>query len=60
MVRAAKLNRTALYVQYLPDGTTANGYKGKVVVENFNLSGDIGGLETVAITLQGDGALGAA
>lgn len=56
-VRSAKLNRTALLGRYLPDGTVGNGFQGSVVVENFNMSGDVGGLETVSITLQGDGAL---
>lgn len=59
-IRDAWLNRTALYVQYLPDGQVANGFQGAVVVENFNLSGDVGGLETVDISLQADGALSAA
>ncbi len=59
-IRDAWLNRTALYVQYLPDGTTTNGFQGPVVVESFNLSGEVGGLETVEISLQADGALSAA
>lgn len=58
LVQAAKLNRTDLYVQYLPDGVTfALGLKGKCVVESYNMSGDVGDLETVAISLQGNGAL---
>jgi predicted secreted protein len=57
MIRNAKLSRSALQVQYLPDGTVANGFQGAVVVENFNLSGDMGSLETVSITLQANGAL---
>ena len=60
MIRNAKLSRSILYVQYLPTGEVAGGYQGKVVVESFNLAGEIGGLETVAITLQADGALGVA
>lgn len=59
-IRNAWLNRTTLTVQYLPDGTTANGFEGTVVVENFNMSGDVGGQEMVDISLQADGALGAA
>ena len=60
-VRDAKLNRTALKVRYLPTGNVdASGLVGDVVVENFNLSGDVGGLETAAISLQGSGALAAA
>lgn len=57
MIRSAKLNRSQLHVQYLPDGTVANGFQGQVVVENFNLSGEVGGLETAGITLQANGAL---
>ena len=60
MIRTAFLNRTTLYVQYLPDGTTANGFKGEVKCESFNLGGDIAGKEMVTISLQGTGALGAA
>lgn len=56
-IRTAKLARTALLGRYLPDGVAANGFKGSVVVENFNMSGDVGGLETVSVTLQGTGAL---
>ena len=63
-IRDAWLNRSDLYVQYLPFGSAAGqvakGFQGKVVVESFNLSGDVGGLETVGITLQADGALAAA
>jgi hypothetical protein len=57
LVRAAKLNRLDLHVQYLPDGTHTHGLKGKCVVETYNHSGDVGDLETVAIALNGNGAL---
>lgn len=57
IVRNAKLNRTPLHVQYLPDNTVDSGLKGQCVVESFNHSGDVGDLETVAISLQGNGAL---
>lgn len=56
-IRSAFLNRTVLYVQYLPDGVIAGGFQGKVVVENFNLGGEVAGKETVGITLQANGAL---
>lgn len=60
-VRDAKLNRTALKVRYLPTGSAdAAGLVGDCVVESFNLSGDVGGLETVSISLQANGALAAA
>ncbi len=55
LVRSAKLNRTPLKVAYLPNGTA--GYMGDVVVESFNQAGDIGGQETVSISLQADGPL---
>lgn len=60
LVRAAKLGRLPLFMRYLPDGTTTYGLKGAVVVESFNHSGDVGELETVSISLQGNGALSAA
>jgi predicted secreted protein len=59
-LRNAWLNQTVVTVQYLPDGSTGNGFEGDAVVESFNLSGDIEGLELVEISLQADGALGAA
>ena len=60
LIRTASMNRSKLYVQYLPDGVTAGGFQGEVVVETFNLSSGVDDLETVAITLQADGALAAA
>ncbi len=59
-LRNGWLNRTQLWVNYLPDGTTANGFGGPVVVETFNMSGDVGGLEQVELTLVAAGDLGAA
>ena len=53
-------NRTEVYVKYLPNGQDASGFKGKAIVETFNLSGDVGGLETVEISLQAAGPLGSA
>lgn len=61
MVRSAKLNKTDLQMRYLPTGQVdANGLVGDVIVETYNHSGDVGGLETVSISLQGNGALAAA
>ncbi len=57
LVRNALLNRTTLFVQYLPDGDEANGFEGEVIVENFNQSGGVDDLETISMTLQGTGAL---
>ena len=59
MIRNAKLNRTPLFVQYLIDGTTANGFKGQCVVEGFNFSGGVDDKEMVTITLPGKGAIAA-
>jgi hypothetical protein len=55
LVRDAKLNRTDLKVAYLPNGTA--GFMGDVVVESYNMGGEVGGLETVSISLQGNGPL---
>lgn len=53
-------NRTPVWVKYLPNGQDDSGFKGKAIVETFNLSGDVGGLETVEISLQAAGPLGPA
>lgn len=59
--REAKMNRTGLKFRYLPTGAVdAMGLTGNVLVETFALSGDVGGIETVAISLQANGALAAA
>lgn len=60
ILRDAWLNRNNVFVQYLPDGTIANGFEGSTVVETFNMSGEVGGKETVEVTLQADGELSAA
>lgn len=60
LLRDAWLNQNLVTVRYLPDGTTSNGFEGTAVVESINLSGDVGGKETVEVTLQGDGQLSAA
>ena len=65
LIRNALTTRSVLHARYLPKGAADNaaialGFKGPVVVENFNLTGEVGGLETVAITLQANGALAAA
>jgi hypothetical protein len=61
IVRTAKLNKTSILMRYLPTGAVdANGLQGQVIVETFSHSGDVGGLETVSISLQGNGALSAA
>lgn len=56
-LKDAWLNRNAIDMQYLPDGTTGNGLEGPAKVESFNYSGDVGDKETVEVTLQGSGEL---
>ena len=60
VIKQAKLARTTIMFRYLPTGNVdANGLKGNVIVETYNHSGDVGGLETISISLQGNGALSA-
>ena len=54
-VRQAFFNRQLIRVQYLPDGV--KGFVGDAFVETFSHSGDVGGLETVDITLVADSQL---
>ena len=58
LILQAWLDRSALYVQYLPTGATGAqlGVKGKCVVENYNTGGSVADKEMVNITLQADGA----
>ena len=58
-VRDAKLNRTAILMRYLPTGddNDGTGLEGSCLVENFGGSGEVGGLETVSISLQANGPL---
>ena len=51
--RTAWLNGSRLDFRYSPNGTV--GFQGRVYVETFSHSGDVGGLETVDITLQTEG-----
>jgi predicted secreted protein len=57
LLLASKFNRTILHVRYLPDGTTANGLKGKAIVTSYSPSGEVSGAEKLSITLQGTGQL---
>lgn len=52
----AKLNRTPIFIDYLPSGTGAS-YKGQTVVESFSHAGDVSDKETISFQFQGDGAL---
>ena len=60
-VRNAVTNSTTndLYIEYLPQGVATGNvrYTGKVVVDSFNSSGDLGSLETTSVSLMSDGAL---
>lgn len=60
ILRDAWLNQRSIDCQYLPDGTTANGFEGTALVESISMSGEVAGKETVDITLQADGPLSAA
>jgi hypothetical protein len=58
VLKTAKLTRATIKMRYLPTGSVdVNGLQGNVIVETFSHSGDVGGLETVSISLQGNGAL---
>jgi len=60
IIKTAKLSRTSILMRYLPTGVVdSNGLQGTVIVETFSHSGDVGGLETVSISLQCNGALSA-
>lgn len=56
--------RGVVTVQYFPDGAVSSadpdGFQGDAVIESITFSGDVGGLETMDITFQADGALSAA
>lgn len=54
-VRSAWLTRSLVSVRYLPNGTA--GYEGTAWVETFSHSGDVGGLETVDISLVAESQL---
>ncbi|MEW5725091.1 MAG: phage tail tube protein [Thermodesulfobacteriota bacterium] len=59
-IENALLNGDVVKLRYLPDGDIASpgkGFEGQAVVASYNSAGDVGGLETVDITFQADGAL---
>jgi len=58
-VRSAMVNRTDLYIQYLPRGTSNldDGVHGQVVIESFNQSGGLDDKEMVSISFQPVGRL---
>lgn len=55
ILRTAFNNRTAVYVKFLPDGST--GKKGQVLVENINISLPVDDKTTFSVSLQGTGAV---
>ena len=54
-IRDAWLKRQKVSIRYLVDGT--NGWQGDGFVESFSLSGDVGGLEQVDVSIQPESAL---
>lgn len=50
-------DRNTFWFDYRPNGTA--GYKGRVVVESLELSGEVAGKEQITVTLQGDGGFAA-
>jgi len=55
LLKTAWLNRTRLDFRYLPTGS--DGWSGKCQVESLDISGDVGGLEQVDVSLVADGPL---
>ncbi len=55
VIKSALLNDTALYVQFLPDGTT--GFQQEVKVSSFELSASVDGTNDLSIDLDGTGAI---
>jgi predicted secreted protein len=53
---SAFLAGTTLDFKYLPNGT--RGFHGQALVQNFNMSGDVNGVETFSFTLQSKSAGG--
>lgn len=54
-IRNAMINDTALFVQFLPDGTT--GFQQEVKVSSFEVSGSADGVIEVSIELEGTDAI---
>ncbi|WP_018130714.1 phage tail tube protein [Effusibacillus pohliae] len=54
-IKNAFLNDTALYVQFLPDGTT--GFQQEVKVSSFEVSASADGVVEVSIEFEGSGAI---
>ena len=54
-IRNAWLNDTALWIKFLPDGST--GFKQAVKVASFEISGSADGAVELSVDLEGDGAV---
>lgn len=55
-----KENKEPVWVRYLPFGDDSTGLPvqyGRAMVESINFTGDVGGIDTISITLQSDGKL---
>jgi predicted secreted protein len=57
VIRTAWLNDSALWIGFLPDGTT--GFEQKVVVSSFEISGAVDGVVELSIELEGNDAIAA-
>lgn len=53
ILRNAQINRTTVFFKYLPTGVAGEGLKIEMLVESFNQSGDVGGVEGLSVSLQG-------
>ena len=62
LIRNSMLNRSDLWVQYLPNGTAnlGDGFQGLVRVSTFDDSGSVDDLQMISFTLQGSGELSTA
>jgi len=56
-LEAAWLAGSVVAMHYLPNGTV--GFGGNALVESFDVSGDVNGLEVYSCSMQADGALAA-
>ncbi|WLD92644.1 phage tail tube protein [Alkalihalobacillus sp. AL-G] len=54
-IRSALVDNTALYVQFLPDGTT--GFQQEVKVASYEVSAAVDGVVEVSIELEGTNAV---
>jgi len=55
-LKTAWTDGSELWLKLIPTGTTGEGKKVQVLVENYSEKADVGALVTVSISLQGTGA----